>query len=425
MTKLAILGGESLIDKQLKPYRSIGPLEIKAVEETMRTGVISGFYGDFCNEFWGGPKVNEFENTWASRFDVRHAVTVNSATSALYAAIGAIGISPGDEVIVPPYTMSATVMAPIVYGGIPVFADIESDTFGLDPESVRQAITSKTKAILTVNLFGHTSQLDELMDIAKQNNIYLIEDNAQGPLAEDNGRLAGTIGHIGVFSLNYHKHIHTGEGGICVTDDDNLALRMKLIRNHGENVVEPLEIDDLTNLIGFNFRLTEIQAAIGIEQLKKIDHHVEKREKIAKSLSESLNDLPGIFPPIIRKGCRHVFYVWGAKFDEKIVGVSRDVFSKALEMEGFPHFTGYCKPLYHLPVFQKQVAFGNQGHPFNINKNVNYEKTDCPVCEYMYQKAFIGFEPCAYDINDNDLDLLIAAFRKVYNQKDKLITMSK
>ena len=168
MTKLAILGGESLIDKQLKPYRSIGPLEIKAVEETMRTGVISGFYGDFCNEFWGGPKVNEFENTWASRFDVRHAVTVNSATSALYAAIGAIGISPGDEVIVPPYTMSATVMAPIVYGGIPVFADIESDTFGLDPESVRQAITSKTKAILTVNLFGHTSQLDELMDIAKQ-----------------------------------------------------------------------------------------------------------------------------------------------------------------------------------------------------------------------------------------------------------------
>jgi len=210
---------------------------------------------------------------------VKHTVSMNSATSGLFAAMGAVGIGPGDEVIVPPYTMSATAMAPLIYGGIPVFADIEEKTFGLDPAAVRKAVTPRTKAIIAVNLFGHPARLDELLEIAKERHLFLVEDNAQGPLAEDQGRYAGTLGHIGVFSLNYHKHIHTGEGGMCVTQDDDLALRLQLIRNHGENAVGPLETSDLTNLIGFNFRMTEIQAAIGIEQLKSIDEHVGRRER--------------------------------------------------------------------------------------------------------------------------------------------------
>jgi perosamine synthetase len=420
MNKLALLNGEPVIKKPFDSYRSIGIDEIDSVVKTMETGVISGFFGDHCDEFWGGPRIREFETAWSSVFDAKHAVSVNSASSGLFAAMGAIGISPGDEVIVPPYTMSATAMAPLIYGGIPVFADIEDETFGLDPEAVERAITPQTKAILAVNLFGHPARLDALADIAKKNELYLIEDNAQSPLAKDHERFAGSIGHIGIFSLNYHKHIHTGEGGICVTEDDDLALRLQLIRNHGENAVESMGIDDITNLIGFNYRLTEIQAAIGIAQLKNIEKHVGKRERIARALSEGLQDLPGITPPSVREGCRHVYYVWAAKYDEQKVGVTRELFSRALMKEGFPHFTGYIRPLYLLPVFQAKTAFGKEGFPFICNRNINYEKGICPVCELMHEKALLGFEPCAYDMSDKDVALLITAFRKVYDNREQL-----
>src|SRR5262249_8722448 len=158
-----------------------------------------------------------------------------SATSGLVAAMGAVGIEPGDEVIVPPTTMSATAVAPLAYGGKPGFADIEPETFGPDPAAVRAPITPRTKAIVSANLIGHPARLAELAAIAREHGLYLVEDNAQGPLAAEHGRYAGTVGDIGVFSLNYHKHIHTGEGGVCVTNDDELALRLQLIRNHGEN----------------------------------------------------------------------------------------------------------------------------------------------------------------------------------------------
>jgi perosamine synthetase len=420
MSELAILGGQPVLKSPLASYNSIGEAEIKSVIRVMRSGKLSGFYGSPGDEYWGGPEVQVFERAWADRFQAKHAVSANSATSGLYAAVGAIGIGPGDEVIVPPYTMSATVMAPIIYGAVPVFADIEEVTFGLDPEAVRKAITPKTKAIIAVNLFGHPARLDELLTIAEDNGLILVEDNAQSPLAEDNGRFAGTIGHIGVFSLNFHKHIHTGEGGICVTNNDNLAMRLKLIRNHAENVVEQYDIEDLTNMVGFNFRLTEIQAAIGIEQLKKIDMHIGKREALAQALTDGVKDLEGLVAPKVRAGCRHVYYVWAVRLNEKAVGISRKTYCKALNAEGFPLFEGYVKPLYFLPVFQKKIAFGKNGFPFSISPGVNYEKGICPVCERMYDKEFVGFEACSYYVDEMQTELLIEAFKKVHAHVDEL-----
>ena len=414
MSELAVLGGEPVLKSPLTPYNSIGEAEINAVIRVLHSGKLSAFYGSPGDEYWGGKEIQAFERAWAERFQVKHAVSVNSATSGLYSAIGAIGIGPGDEVIVPPYTMSATVMAPLIYGAIPVFADIEEETFGLDPQAVRKAITPKTKAIIAVNLFGHPARLDELWTIAEENNLVLLEDNAQSPLAEDEGRFAGTIGHIGVFSLNFHKHIHTGEGGMCVTNDDNLALRLKLIRNHGENVVEQYSIEDLTNIVGFNFRLTEIQAAIGIEQLQNIDMHVGKREASARSLSDGIKGLEGLTPPKVRPGCRHVYYVWAVRLDEKAVGVSRKTYCNALNAEGFPVFEGYVKPLYLLPMFQKKIAFGKNGFPFISSPEISYDEGICPVCERIYKKEFFGFEPCAYDVDDVQAELLIEAIRKVH-----------
>lgn len=419
MSKLALLGGTPVLPGPLPKYPSMGPEEAKAVAEVMASGCLSAFYGSWGDEFLGGPKVKEFEAAWKARFRSGHAVSVNSATSGLIAAMGAIGLGPGDEVIVPPYTMSATAMAPLFYGGIPVFADIDPDTFCLDTAAVERAITTRTKAILAVNLFGHPAPLARLRALADARGLKLVEDNAQGPLAEEEGRLAGTVGHIGVFSLNYHKHVHTGEGGICVTDDADLAMRLQLLRNHAENIVEPAGLPDITNMVGFNFRLTELSAAVGLAQLARIDRHVADREALARRLSEGLRDLEGVTVPAVRPGCRHVHYLWCAKLDEARLGVGREAFSQALAAEGFPNFNGYVRPLYLLPVFQKRIAFGASGYPFVLS-NVRYAKGDCPVAERMHYRELLCFETCMNQVGAREADLLVEAFRKVHAHRREL-----
>ncbi len=414
MSELALFGGKPIIKDSFKPYKSIGDKEKAAVMEVMDSGCISGFYGSWNDKFWGGKKVQEFEQKWAQKFKVKHAISVNSNTSGLYASMAAIGISPADEVIISPYTMSATAMAPIGYGAVPVFADIESETFGLDPDCVRAAISPRTKAILVTNIFGHAARLKELKAIADEHGIYLIEDNAQAPLGTDDGQYCGTIGHIGVFSLNYHKHIHTGEGGICTTNDDNLAQRLAMVRNHAEAVAEPSGIDDLTNMFGHNFRMTELSAAIGLAQLGDIEIHVGRREKLSNALSKAVVDIQGISPPLVRDNCRHVYYVWAAKIDSDILGVSRSIFSKALVAEGLPNFEGYLAPLYMLPIFQKRIAMGRDGFPFN-GSDVEYKQGMCPVVEDMKDNKMLGFEPCIYDISDNELLLIEDVFSKLHD----------
>jgi dTDP-4-amino-4,6-dideoxygalactose transaminase len=424
MDKLALLGGTPVLGASLRHYNSVGRDELEAVTRVVESGCLSAFYGSWGDEFLGGPMVRSFEEAWSERFAVKHAVSVNSATSGLFAAMGAIGVNPGDEVIVSPYTMSATAMAPLVYGGIPVFVDIEPDSFCLDPEAVRKALTRKTRAILVTNLFGHPAALAELMTIAEEHGITLVEDNAQGPLAMENGRYAGTIGHVGIFSLNYHKHIHTGEGGMCVTNDDELALRLQLIRNHAENCAEASRVERLVNLVGFNYRMTELSAAVGIEQLKKSDLHVGRRERLGQRLTDELQGLEGLTPPKTRPGCRHVYYVWALRIDEQAAGVSRNLFSRALAAEGFPHFTGYVQPLYLLPLFQKRIAFGGSGFPFTLSE-VRYEKGMCRVVERVWGKELIGFETCMHEVQERETDLLVEAVRKVHAHRHELARLEK
>jgi perosamine synthetase len=419
MTKLAIFGGKPLITTSFAPYSTIGEEERVAVDSVMRTGLLSGYVGAWCDAFDGGPLVREFEARFAARFGSKNAIAVNSNTSGLIAAMGAIGLSPGDEVIMPPTSMSATAMAPLFYGGIPVFADIESDTFCLDVAAVKAAITPRTRAIVAVNIFGHPARLSELRVLADANDIFLIEDNAQGPLATENGRYAGTIGHIGVASLNYHKHIHTGEGGVCTTDDERLARRLRMIRNHGENVTNELAEGDLTNIVGFNFRLTELQAAIGISQLEKADALVARREAIANRFTHLLSDYPGIVPPTVRDGCRHVYYVWTAKFTEADVAVPRDAFARALAAEGVPVSVGYVAPLYLLPAFQKRIAIGREGYPFNLT-NRSYHKGLCPVAERMHEREFLELHVCSYAFSESEIEAVAAAFAKVYAKRAQL-----
>lgn len=418
-SKLALFGGTPAVVGPLKPYVTIEDDDRAAVDRVMRSGVLSGYVGAWCDAFDGGPVVREFEQTFRETFRCNHAIAINSNTSGLIASMGAVGVGPGDEVIVPPTTMSATAMAPLFYGGIPVFADIEPDTFCLDLESVKAAISPRTRAILVVNIFGHPANLAALRALADERGIYLIEDNAQGPLAMENGRYAGTVGHIGVFSLNYHKHIHTGEGGVCTTDDDKLADRLRMIRNHAENVVEQLGGGDLTNLVGFNFRMTELQAAIGMSQLAKAERFVAARERIADTFTKRLGGVAGLTPPVVRSDCRHVYYVWIGKYDERATGVARDVYARALAAEGVPVSIGYVEPLYLLPLFQKRIAIGSNGWPFTLT-NRSYAKGLCPVAERMHEREMLELHVCSWQFEDAEIDAVCDAFEKVSNNLAKL-----
>lgn len=420
MSQLALLGGSPVLQAPLPGYVSIGDAEKAAVQEVMESGCLSGFFGSPGPEYLGGPKVRAFEALCTRLYGVKYAVSVNSNTSGLFAAMGAIGLSPGDEVILPAWTMSATAMAPLVYGGIPVFVDIEADTFCLDLDQVRNAVTSRTRAIIAVNLFGHPARLAELRAFADQHGLMLIEDNAQAPLGSEHGRPTGTVGHIGVFSLNYHKHVHTGEGGICVTNDEDLASRLRMIRNHAENIVESENIDRPVNLIGFNYRMTELSAAIGIAQLDRIEAHVVPRETLAESLSDAVADLEGLTPPFVRDGCRHNYYVWMMRYNIAAIGCSRATFSAALAAEGFPHAVGYLRPLYRLPVFQKRIAIGREGFPFTLSDR-SYTNLHLPVVEKMHREEAVLFEPCAYSADEKAMALLGEAIRKVHSHRAELV----
>jgi len=419
-SSLALHGGDPTVVDPIPAYSSIGGDERAAVNRVMASQSLSGFYGSWGPEFLGGEEVKSFEAEWSVQFSVPHAVSVNSATSGLIAALGAIGLSPGDEVIVPPYTMSATAIAPLFYGGIPVFADVELETFCINVDDVKRLITPKTRAIIAVNLFGHPAKLHELAALAKEHGLYLIEDNAQAPLAQEYGVYTGTLGDIGVFSLNYHKHIHTGEGGMCVTHIDELALRLQAIRNHAENITEHCDLGSMANMIGQNYRMTELSAAVGRAQLKKIDQEVGFRQDISQSLSDGIGDLDGLTVPMTRTDCSHSFYIWCLRVDQDKLGVTRNDFSLALAAEGFPHFQGYVRPLYNLPVFKKKIAIGAHGWPFTLTDRI-YHDNMCPAAERLCREEALLFETCAFNLNESLIAQLIESVRKVYTLRSEIV----
>ena len=295
-------------------YNPIGEEEALAAAEVVRTGMLSDYIGRHGDKFRGGQRVRELERRWAEHHQVKHAISFNTATSALIAGMGALGILPGDEVLVIGYSMCISATAPLFYDAIPVFVDIEEDCFCMDPQSVIDRITPRTKAILPVDLFGQSSDMIALMEIAKKYNLKVICDASHVPGCTYNGGFAGTFSDIGVYSLNQHKIIHCGEGGIAVTNDDELALRLQLIRNHGEAAVEEMGYTNLTNMVGGNSRLPEIEAAIATEQLKKLPRLLQQRIDLADYLTEKLSHLDFLTPPKVREGSSHVYYLYPLRY---------------------------------------------------------------------------------------------------------------
>jgi len=423
MAKLAINGGEPVRRTPFPQYVTIGDEEKRAVMEVLDSTVLSKYLGTWSPDFYGGPKVQELEGDWARYFGVKHAVSVNSATSGLYAAVGAAGVGPGDEVIVSPYTMSASATAALIYGGIPVFADIDPNIFCLSPESIERCISPQTKAIIVVDIFGHPADMDEIMKIAREHELVVIEDAAQAPGATYRGKYAGTLADMGVFSLNYHKTIHCGEGGIVVTNNDEFAERLQLIRNHAEVVVKNKGVKNLVNMIGFNYRMTEIEASIAIEQLKKLEQLLIPRIKIAECLTKNFSEYPGIVPPYVRSGVRHGYYVYPIIYHAEETGVSREKFVAALNAEGVPMVNGYVEPIYLEPCYQHRLAFGNEGFPFTYSGykgNVSYQPGICPVTERMHYKELMYTNVCHANLSSDDLNDVLGAFEKVIKNTAEL-----
>jgi perosamine synthetase len=433
VSKLALFGGPKVRTKLFPAYRTIGPEEERAVIDVMRSGVLSRFVGGWHPDFYGGPQVRALEEEWAAHFGAKHAITVNSATSALYCAVGAIGAGPGDEIIVSPYTMSASATAALIFNSVPVFADIEEDYLCLDADSIEKQITEATRAIIVVDIFGQPYDAEKINRIAKEHNLWVIEDAAQAPNAKYKDKFAGTLGDIGIYSLNYHKHIHSGEGGVAVTDNDELAEKMRLIRNHAEAVVEDKGVSDLTNMIGFNFRMNEIEAAITREQLKKLPSLVEQRQENVSYLASRLSRIPCIEPAKVRPGCEHAFYMHILKFDSQVAGVHRNRFVEAVkaelpaielrETEGVKVVGGYVKPLYLQPMFQHKIAYGKTGCPFKCGysfRDVSYDKGICPVCERMHFDELINHELMRPFMTRQDLDDVVAAFEKIWENRGEL-----
>lgn len=421
---LALHGGTPAIARDLAPFKSMGRDEEEAAARVVRSGVLSAYIGAPGEMFMGGTEIRAFEKKAAEYFGVKHALGVNSWTSGLIAEVGAIGVEPGDEIITTPWTMSATAMAILHWNAIPVFADIDRRSFNIDPNSVRKLITPRTKAIMAADIFGQTADVAALRAIADEHGLKLLGDTAQAPGARREGDYTGTSYDIGGFSLNYHKHIHCGEGGILVTDDDALAARLALIRNHAESVIKPTARDQLANMIGYNFRMGEIEAAIASVQLDKLEERVADRQRVAAELNAGLGGLAGITTPSVQNGATHVYYVYGMTLDIEALGVSRQSVFDALKAEGVPGLMPGYQTIHRLPIFTEQCAYGTGSFPWSLReaegRRFAYGSGTCPVAEELNDKNFLGINLCMFQFPSEDVADVVGAFRKVWDNLDLL-----
>jgi perosamine synthetase len=412
----AYYGGNKIIDYDLKKYNSIGKEELEISKKVIKSGKLSSFIAGKKKNFYGGIYVNRFEKYLKKFYNVKYAITLNSWTSGLIASIGALDIEPGDEIITTPWTMSACATAILHWNAIPVFADIDVRTFCINPNSIKQKISKKTKAVLAVDIFGISADIQKIKKVIGRRDIKIISDSAQAPYFFYRNKLASTSSDIGGFSLNCHKHINTGEGGIVVTNNKNFANRVYKIRNHGETSVSLNS--KINNILGYNFRMGEIECAIGLEQYKKLKKIILSRNIQFNYLAKNLSKLKGLTIPTYRVKMNN-YYLFPIVLDPKIINASRKKIIKLLQAEGVKGLIEGYANLHKLPLFQRKIAYGNKGFPWNtFNKKIKYQNGSCPNAERLHEKTFIGYQVCLFNYSKKDINNVIKAFKKIWNYLD-------
>ncbi|NVM52212.1 MAG: DegT/DnrJ/EryC1/StrS family aminotransferase [Candidatus Helarchaeota archaeon] len=360
-----------------------------------------------------GKRIKKFEKEFANYIGTKYAIAVNSGTAALHVALNALGVGPGDEIIIPPFTFVATATAVLHQNAIPIFVDIDPKTYCINPAEIEKSITPKTKGIIPVHLFGHPANMDRIIKIAKQHNLFVIEDACQAHGAEYKGKRVGSIGDLGCFSFFESKNMMTGEGGIITTDDEELAEVTRLVRHHGEPSWY------VYDRLGYNYRMTEVQAALGLVQLKKLDKLNQIRIDHAHYLTENLQDIDGIQLPYESKDVKHVYHGYIPLMKPEKLNISKDRFLEKLN-EGVPITKRiYPHPLYKSKLFQKKMGYGEMKCPYSCpyyGENITYD-IHLPVVEEICTRA-IGL-PTQPFVKRELLDLVIKKIKKVVGELRK------
>jgi len=352
--------------------------EINAVVEVLRSGQLAH-----------GPVVEEFEREFSNYLGAPHTIAVSNGTIALYLALKALEIGDGDEVIVPDFTFIATASMVVAAGAKPVLADINPRTYTIDPNDVRRRLSSRTKAIIIVHLYGHPAEIEELVDIARSNNLYLIEDCAQAHGAEYKGTKVGVFGDVSAFSFYATKNLTMGEGGAVVTKSREVAEKVRLLRNHGQ------VSRYYHKIIGWNFRLTSIQAAIGLQQLKKLDKMNLRRRELAKMYLERLQSLDDIILPNEMPWAKHVYHqftIWikNADLRSKLIDYLRS--------KGIQTLIHYPRPLHEQPALT----------------NYGFGSSDCPnSSEASRHVLSLPMHPA---LTDDDIDYVVKSIKEFFNK---------
>jgi len=439
--KLAINGGKPVRTTEFRSKPFITEEMIENVSSLLRAGTLTGFVGssipgtkrilEYTSRqaegitdlvtFLGGPCVRKLESNWSAYHAVDYSIAVNSATSGLITALMALGIGSGDEVICSPFSFTASATSIILANAIPVFADIDLDTFCLSPGSVATSITDYTRAIMPIHWNSNAGDLHILVYIAKDRGLKVIEDASQSPLMLYDNRYLGNHGDAGVFSLNQPKNIMTGEGGIIVTDDKDVAVKCRLIRNHGESVPDENSTDDfVSNTIGYNFRLVELLAEIGIAQLDNLIYLNGIRRKNYRYLIDQLGEFGEfLIPQRITHWDSYAPYTVGFRWLSEESGIHRDVIARVLRAEGIPVASGISRLMSDNPLFQRQLACA-----FSCHKG-KYVIPSLPNAKKLQNEQYLGFFQVGWPNTIEDMDDIVAGFRKIFDNKELLERINK
>ncbi|HDY64686.1 MAG TPA: DegT/DnrJ/EryC1/StrS family aminotransferase [Phycisphaerae bacterium] len=421
--KLAVDGGPKAVTNTLIGWPQFSEKAVKSVEKVLRSGKVN---------YWTGPMGMEFEKKFADWQGSKYAISVATGTAALHVALSALGIGPGDEVIVPSYTFIATSFSVVQSGAIPRFADVNIEDHCISVESAEKLVNKRTKAIIPVHLYGNVCDMDPIMAFAKKHDLYVIEDNAEAFGGSYKGRKTGTIGHMSTCSFCQNKTFTTGgEGGMVTTDDEELAWTARSFRDHGYDVKERLNLLEMEqklpyihNIVGWNYRMTEMQSAIGLAELERMDDwNLPARKRNSYIIIDSLKDLPQVkYLPVDTPERQNGWYTMAVSLDIDNMNCDIMQFVKAATAEGAPVWKVFWPQCHSEKAFQEHRAFGKSGFPFESKEytdpqSADYSKVDIPNALWHETHTFTCF---AYPtFTEDDMHQVANAIVKVIKAYSK------